>query len=154
MEGLPGDDRNIPSRADERESAGQLLSATVLGNEPLDIDASLLVRAGHHPQRIARSGRIELNLVVEAVFAFVPVWAVPMGYTVLVPGYRAAETGLLHEDHVVEGNEIIPIDGRGYGKELRMAIHAETRRHVLAHAAHPQNHVLGCITIRRRLGHL
>ena len=77
-----------------------------------------------------------------------------MGHAVLVPGYRRAEPGLLHEDHVVEGHEVVAIDGRGYGKKLRIAVDTETRRHELAHAAHAQDDVPGRVAIRRRLRHL
>ena len=130
-----------------------MFAAAVLGHQPLDVDPPLLVGAGHDPQRIGRSGGVNLNLIIETVYAFVPLRGIPVGDAVLMPRDRSAEPGLLDEDYIIEGYEIVTIDRRGNGQQLRMAINAQARRHVLAHAAHAVDHIRRRIVVGCRLSH-
>ena len=66
-----------------------------------------------------------------------------MGDAVLVPRHRTAETRLLDEDRIVEGHEVVAVDGRGDRKEVRVAVEPQPGGHRLAHGAHEEDHVRG-----------
>ena len=76
-----------------------------------------------------------------------------MCYAILMPRNGAAHIGLLDENHVVKRHEIVAVDRSGNRQQLWMAIHAQARRHVLAHAAHAQYHIRGRVAVGRWLGH-
>ena len=154
VEHLAVDDRDVAGVADERQGAGELLASSVALHPRLDVDLPELVRSRHDPETARRRRGIELHLEVEAVDAFVPVRRTPVGDAVLVPRHRTAETGLLDEDRVGEGHEVVAVDRRGDLEEERVAVEPQSGGHRLAHGVHEEDDVRRRVPVGQGLRHL
>ena len=98
-----------------------------LRHHRLDVHLAEAVGAGHHPHPVRRRAAVELGHEVEPVRALVPVGALPVGNSVLVPGDRGAPPRLLDEEGVRERHEVLAVDRGRNREEFRVAVEAHAR---------------------------
>ena len=62
---MPVDDGEISRFADQRDGIWQSVVTGIFSNQPFDVEPAQPVGTWHHPQTIARRGRIELELEID-----------------------------------------------------------------------------------------
>ena len=120
---LPVGHGNVARATHDRYRVGQSIGAR-LGGQRHDVGLAD-VGPGNHPDAIGGGAAIQLRHEVEAVAGLVEVRTIPVRGAILMPRHRGAQPGILDEDGLVEGCEVVAVDLGRHRQQLRVPIHAQ-----------------------------